>query len=146
MKRLIRKTAYLEQPDPIGEFVYFQDDLNYKDMDMNKASLPSYRDGALLVDTKNHKVYWGSNGETHADLVNKYFNIDQYDDDSYKDLDKYVAYGMLLNNFLNAKSVILYGDVPGAAETILADTPDVVIYVSKLDEDGQEGLLRIAKK
>ncbi|MNC01389.1 hypothetical protein D3C75_487360 [compost metagenome] len=147
MKRLIRKseTTTLMSPPEIGEEIKLDTDPSFKGLDMDELSRPQNRDGAVLIDTKDNKVYISDPGETHADLQLKYFNIPLDSNETRLEIDSYVVTGIYLKNFLGNETIIVH-DVNGAAEAleiIEQQKPGIVVY----EEDFWEGtLLRLAKK
>lgn len=145
MKRLIRKIALVESPVDveIGDSVELSNDPRYDGSDMDALSLPSNRDGAVLVDAKENTVRWGLNGETHADLLEKYYGISQDNTDLNLDIDDYVVSGVYLKSFLGHETVILYSDnVSNVESIILNNKPGVRVYVDEWDGEIQ----RLARK
>lgn len=144
MKRLIRKSKVLELP-PIREEVKLTDDPLFEDLDMDLLSRTENRDGAVLVDTKNNKLYISNPGETHADLMLKYFNIPLDSNDTRMDIDEYVVTGIYLKNFLGHETIILHdaNSVASAVEIIEQQKPGLIVYQ---EEYWEETLLRIAKR
>ncbi|MNJ90235.1 hypothetical protein D3C87_78300 [compost metagenome] len=144
MKRLIRKGKVLELP-PISEEIKLTDDPSFENLDMDLLSRTENRDGPVLVDIKNNKLYIGNLGETHADLQLKYFNIPLDSNETRIDIDEYVITGIYLKNFLGHETIILH-DLNGTAsavEVIEQQKPGIVVY----EEDfWEETLLRIAKR
>lgn len=143
MKRLIKKEALTATDVEIGWEVELQEDPKYERLDMHDLSLPENRDGVLLVDVKDKKIYWGLNGETHADLLEKYYNIPLDSNETYLDIDDYVASGIYLKDFLGQESVIMYSTLPGVEDIIKNEKPNVYVYEDNIF-DGT--LIRIATK
>lgn len=132
----------------VHDYLYLQDDEKYKDTSMDLMSVPSNRDGAVLVDIEEGKMYLGVNGETHADLLNKYFNIDYSENSTNLDIDSHVCTGIYLKDFFGQESVILYSYLSGAENVIKQSMPNVFVYEE--DWEGQtnelDSLYRLAKR
>lgn len=143
MKRLLKKAVSVLTTPAIDDEIRLQDDERYKDLDMDALSRPQNRDGAVLVDVKNEKAYLGTNGETHAQLQEKYFGIDQNSNEWNHDIDEYVTSGVYLRDFLGQESIIMYGTLMGTEEVLEKEMPGVIVY---LEEYFDETLIRIAKK
>lgn len=144
MKRLVKKSAEVEAPIDVevGESIELDADPKYQGLDMNQLSLPGHRDGAVLVDGNENVVRWGLNGEAHADLLEKYYNIAQDNNDLRLDIDDYVVPGVYLKDFLGHETVILYNDNVADVESIIInEKPGARVYVD--DWDG--GIQRIAR-
>ena len=119
------------------------DDKKYKDIDMDSMSLPEYRDGVVLVDVKEKVVRWGLNGETHAELLFKHYNIPEDSEDLDYEIDDYVASGIYLKDFLGQESIIMYNEVIGVDDVVKSENPNIIIYHEDILE---EVLLRTAFK
>lgn len=145
MKRLIRKSEESTPSIPeVGEDIRLQDDPKFANLDMSDLSIPQNRDGAVLVDTKANKVYMGTNGKTHAELLSEYYDIPLDNDDTKLDIDSYVAPGVYLNNFLGKETIILYSNVFGAEDVISSQMPGTIVYAENWDFE--ETIMRLARK
>lgn len=132
MKRLIKKSN-IENEILVGEDVNISDDSKYQNLTIDDLSMPSNRDGVVIVDTLKKDIHWGLNGETHADIVREVYQIDDHDDDSYEELDDYVAYGIYLKDFLNNEAIVFYEFIPGIVEIIKSSKANISIYEGTSD-------------
>lgn len=149
MKRLIRKAEPVlldvDVDIQIGEEAHLSQDEKYKDLTMNDLSRPSSRDGAVLVDSKDNVVRWGLNGETHAQLFEKYYSDVVEDTNAMNyETDSYVVPGVYLKNFLGYETIILYNDeIENIENVIKSENPSIKVYVDTWAEDE---IQRIAKR
>lgn len=141
MKRLIRKAEPVLAPIDIeiGDATTLDADPKYQGLDMNDMSIPSNRDGAVLIDSKENVIRWGLNGETHEDLYNKYYADIIQDMNKMKyETDDYVTPGVYLKDFLGYESILLYNDDDSTAENVIVNNkPGTRVYVDDWDGEVQ---------
>jgi hypothetical protein len=143
--RLKRVAELILEDIEIGEEVDLDEDPKYRGSNVDLLSMPAGRDGAIIVDLEGKKIHWGLNGEVHSDLVNEIYNIDEYDDDGYIELDEKVSYGIYLKSFMGFETIILYGHTsrPEAVQIIQSENPDIRVYETT---DEPEVIKRLAKR